>query len=456
MDFKITPRADERISERNLRISPLECGPASPLSNSAGPLVDTRNRDLRDLRISVTDRCNFRCTYCMPRNVFNDKYQFLPHDEVLTFEEIVRLAKIFRGHGVEKIRLTGGEPLLRHGIERLVEMLARALPGVDLTLTTNGSALKAKARALKAAGLTRVTVSLDSMDGATFKAMNDADFPVAKVLEAIDMAAAEGFSPVKINMVVKRGVNDGHVVDMARYFKGSGNIVRFIEFMDVGATNGWKMDDVIPGAEVVKRIHEVFPCEPVDPNYSGEVARRWRYQDGAGEFGVISSVTEVFCGSCSRVRLSPDGAIYTCLFARKGYDLKSMMRTGKSDEEIHNAIAAIWLHRDDNYSEIRTAETAKQQKVEMSFIGAERVRISNLWWFTNPASSTVNCNTCLVVCSYSGGGASQYLTKKYGFGTMAVVGTAPMKITAQEEYGLRCILQLASVPVGDPLSGAES
>jgi cyclic pyranopterin phosphate synthase len=369
MDFKITPRADERISERNLRISPLECGPASSLSDSAGPLVDTRNRGLRDLRISVTDRCNFRCTYCMPRNVFNDKYQFLPHDEVLTFEEIVRLAKIFRGHGVEKIRLTGGEPLLRHGIERLVEMLARALPGVDLTLTTNGSALKAKARALKAAGLTRVTVSLDSMDDATFKAMNDADFPVAKVLEAIDMAAAEGLSPVKINMVVKRGVNDRHVVDMARYFKGSGNIVRFIEFMDVGATNGWKMDDVIPGAEVVKRIHEVFPCEPVDPNYSGEVARRWRYQDGAGEFGVISSVTEAFCGACTRVRLSTDGAIYTCLFARKGYDLKSMMRTGKSDEEIHNAIAAIWLHRDDNYSEIRTAETAKQQKVEMSFIG---------------------------------------------------------------------------------------
>jgi len=216
MDFKITPRADERISERNLRISPLECGPASPLSDSAGPLVDTRHRGLRDLRISVTDRCNFRCTYCMPRNVFNEKYQFLPHDEVLTFEEIVRLAKIFRGHGVEKIRLTGGEPLLRHGIERLVEMLARALPGVDLTLTTNGSALKAKARALKAAGLTRVTVSLDSMDDATFKAMNDADFPVAKVLEAIDMAAAEGLSPVKINMVVKRGVNDRHVVDMAR------------------------------------------------------------------------------------------------------------------------------------------------------------------------------------------------------------------------------------------------
>jgi GTP 3',8-cyclase len=362
MDFKITPRPDERISERNLRIPPLERDPA-------GPLVDTRCRGLRDLRISITDRCNFRCTYCMPRNVFNRKYQFLPHDEVLTFEEIVRLAKIFRGHGMEKIRLTGGEPLLRRGIEKLVEMLARELPGVDLTLTTNGSTLKAKARALKAAGLTRITVSLDSLDDATFKAMNDADFPVAKVLEAIDVAAAEGLTPVKINMVVKRGVNDRHVVDMARYFKGSGNIVRFIEFMDVGATNGWKMDDVIPSAEVVKHIHEVFPCEPADPNYFGEVARRWRYQDGGGEFGVISSVTEAFCGSCTRARLSTDGAIYTCLFARKGYDLKSMVRTGKSDEEIHSAIAAIWQHRDDNYSEIRSAETAKQQKVEMSFIG---------------------------------------------------------------------------------------
>lgn len=261
MDFKITPRPDERISERNLRIPPLERDPA-------GPLVDTRCRGLRDLRISVTDRCNFRCTYCMPRNVFNRKYQFLPHDEVLTFEEIVRLAKIFRGHGMEKIRLTGGEPLLRRGIEKLVEMLARELPGVDLTLTTNGSTLKAKARALKAAGLTRITVSLDSLDDATFKAMNDADFPVAKVLEAIDVAAAEGLTPVKINMVVKRGVNDRHVVDMARYFKGSGNIVRFIEFMDVGATNGWKMDDVIPSAEVVKHIHEVFPCEPADPTTS--------------------------------------------------------------------------------------------------------------------------------------------------------------------------------------------
>ena len=356
------PLTDERTIVRTLRIPPLD-------SEVSGSLVDTRRRGLYDLRISVTDRCNFRCSYCMPKEVFGDNYQFLAHDEVLTFEEIVRMAKIFRGHGVEKIRLTGGEPLLRKEIELLVEMLSRELPGAVLTLTTNGSALKAKARALKAAGLTRITVSLDSLDDATFRAMNNADYPVSKVLEAIDEAMIAGFAPVKINMVVKRGVNDGHIVDMARHFKGSGNIVRFIEFMDVGASNGWKMDDVIPSAEVVRRIHEVFPCEPANPNYSGEVAKRWRYKDGSGEFGVISSVTEAFCGTCSRARLSTDGAIYTCLFAEKGYDLKTMLRSGKSDAEIHDAIAAIWQHREDRYSEIRTAETAKQQKVEMSFIG---------------------------------------------------------------------------------------
>ena len=268
------------LESRNLPVPAL-------LRTAVGAQHDTRLRGLRDLRISVTDRCNFRCTYCMPKEVFDANYQFLPHDEVLSFEEIVRLAKIFRGHGIEKIRLTGGEPLLRKGIEQLVEMLAGALPGVDLTLTTNGSALKAKARALKAAGLTRITVSLDSLDDATFRAMNDADFPVAKVLEAIDVAAAEGLAPVKINMVVKRGVNDQHIVDMARYFRGTGNIVRFIEFMDVGATNGWKMDDVIPSAEVVRRINQEFPCEPVNPNHRGEVAKRWRYKDNAGEFGTL-------------------------------------------------------------------------------------------------------------------------------------------------------------------------
>ena len=338
----------------------------------ARTLADTRGRRLRDLRISVTDRCNFRCTYCMPKEVFDANYQFLPHAELLTFEEIVRVAKISHGLGVEKIRLTGGEPLLRKGIERLVEMLAKELPGIDLTLTTNGSALKAKAQSLKDAGLKRVTVSLDSLDDATFRAMNDADFPVAKVLEAIDAASAVGLGPIKINTVVKRGVNDHQIVDIARYFKGSGHIVRFIEFMDVGATNGWCMDDVIASAEVVRRISAEFPLVVVDANYQGEVAERWRYADGAGEIGVIASVTQAFCGSCTRARLSTDGQIFTCLFAEKGFDIKSLLRGGNqkgADSIIRNALAAIWQHRSDQYSEIRTAESAKARKVEMSFIG---------------------------------------------------------------------------------------
>ena len=348
---------------RGLAIPPLSRDPSS------GPLADTRGRGLRDLRISVTDRCNFRCTYCMPRDVFDADYPFLPHAELLTFEEIVRVARVFRGHGIAKIRLTGGEPLLRRGIEDLVAMLSQAMPDVDLTLTTNGSALKRKARALYAAGLRRVTVSLDSLDDATFRAMNDADFPVAKVLEAIDAAAAEGLAPVKINMVVKRGTNDHQVVDMARHFRGTGHIVRFIEFMDVGATNGWRMDDVVASAEVVRRIDEAFPCEPTNPNHFGEVAKRWRYKDGGGEFGIISSVTQAFCSSCNRARLSTDGSLYTCLFADEGYDLKSIIRGGGSDEDLSRAIAAVWQRREDRYSEIRTAETARLRKVEMSFIG---------------------------------------------------------------------------------------
>ncbi len=351
---------------RSLRI------PALIGTPTAATLTDTRRRRLRDLRISVTDRCNFRCTYCMPKEVFDADYQFLPHAELLTFEEIVRVAKISQSLGVEKIRLTGGEPLLRKGIERLIEMLARELPGMDLTLTTNGTALKAKARSLKDAGLKRVTVSLDSLDDTTFRAMNDVDFPVAKVLEAIDAAAAVGLGPIKINMVVKRGVNDSQIVDMARHFKGSGHIVRFIEFMDVGATNGWCMDDVIPSAEVVRRISAAFPLEVADANYQGEVAARWRYVDGSGEIGVIASVTEAFCASCTRARLSTDGQIFTCLFAEKGYDLKRLLRSEQqksADLAIHNALAAIWQHRTDGYSEIRTAETAKARKVEMSFIG---------------------------------------------------------------------------------------
>jgi cyclic pyranopterin phosphate synthase len=335
----------------------------------ATPLADTRARALRDLRISVTDRCNFRCTYCMPKEVFDAHYEFLPHAEVLSFEEIVRMATIMHGMGTKKIRLTGGEPLLRKDIERLVAMLRDALPGIDLTLTTNGSALRAKARALKEAGLDRITVSLDSLDDATFRAMNDADFPVAKVLEGIDAAAAVGLAPIKVNMVVRRGVNDHQVIDMARHFRGTGHVVRFIEFMDVGSTNGWRMEEVVPSAEIVHGISRQFPVEPIDSNYSGEVAARWRYRDGSGEFGVISSVTHAFCSTCTRARLSTDGQLFTCLFAQRGYDLKAMMRAGGTDTEIAGAVAAIWQRRDDRYSEIRTAETTQARKVEMSYIG---------------------------------------------------------------------------------------
>ncbi|HET7402285.1 MAG TPA: GTP 3',8-cyclase MoaA [Usitatibacter sp.] len=346
---------------------PLAIPAARPLAGSA--LADPRGRTLRDLRISVTDRCNFRCVYCMPREVFDSNYEFLPHAALLTFEEIVRAAKVFHGLGVGKIRLTGGEPLLRRDIEKLVAMLREALPSVDLTLTTNGSALKAKARALAAAGLDRITVSLDSLDEATFRAMNDADFPVARVLEGIEAAAAAGLAPVKVNMVVKRGMNDHQVVDMARRFRGSGHIVRFIEFMDVGSTNGWRMDDVIPSAEVVRRIDAAFPLEAAEANYTGEVAERWRYRDGSGEIGVISSVTQAFCATCTRARLSTDGHLFTCLFAQRGYDLKSMLRGDTSDEDIASAITGIWQGRADRYSEIRTAETPRAPKVEMSFIG---------------------------------------------------------------------------------------
>jgi cyclic pyranopterin phosphate synthase len=332
-----------------------------------GALADTRGRPLRDLRISVTDRCNFRCVYCMPREVFDADHKFLPHSAILTFEEIARLARIFVGLGVRKLRLTGGEPLVRRGVDRLVAMLAPL--GADLTLTTNGSLLARQARALKDAGLHRITVSLDSLDEATFRAINDADYPVADVLNAIDVATATGFAPIKVNMVVKRGVNDGEIVAMARRFRGTGHIVRFIEYMDVGSTNGWRMDEVVPSAEVVRRIGEVFPLEPAEANYAGEVAERWRYRDGSGEIGVISSVTQAFCATCNRLRLSTEGSLFTCLFAQSGHDLKSLLRGGASDDEIVNEIAAVWRARGDRYSEIRTAETAKQRKVEMSYIG---------------------------------------------------------------------------------------
>jgi cyclic pyranopterin phosphate synthase len=340
---------------------------ASAPAFAGGRLADTRGRPMRDLRISVTDRCNFRCVYCMPREVFDSSYRFLPHSAILSFEEISRLARIFTGLGVQKIRLTGGEPLVRRDLSRLVAMLA-GLPA-EITLTTNGSLLAKHAAALKQAGLHRVTVSLDSLDDAVFRRMNDADFPVSRVLEAIDAAAQAGLAPVKINMVVKRGVNDGQILAMAERWRGSGHILRFIEYMDVGSSNGWRMDEVVPAAEVVQRIAARWPLEAIDANYPGEVAERWRYADGAGEIGVIASVTQAFCASCNRMRLSTEGSLFTCLFARAGHDLKGLLRGGASDEEIRDQIAAVWQGRDDRYSEIRTAETAKQRKVEMSYIG---------------------------------------------------------------------------------------
>jgi GTP 3',8-cyclase len=333
---------------------------------SGGKLADTRARPMRDLRISVTDRCNFRCVYCMPREMFGADHPFLPYSAILSFEEVTRLARIFVGLGVQKIRLTGGEPLVRRDLHRLVAMLAEL--DVEITLTTNGSLLAKQVDALKAAGLDRVTVSLDSLDDATFKAMNDADFPVAKVVAAIDAAAAAGL-PVKINTVVKRGINDQDIESMAERWRGSGHVVRFIEFMDVGSSNGWRMDDVVPSAEVVRRISARWPLEPVGANYPGEVAERWRYVDGAGEIGVISSVTQAFCSSCNRMRLSTEGSLFTCLFAESGHDLKALLRGGATDEQIRNEIAAVWQRRDDRYSEIRTEATAKQRKVEMSYIG---------------------------------------------------------------------------------------
>jgi cyclic pyranopterin phosphate synthase len=349
------------------KVIPIHPGHAPAAAYEGQNLADTRARAMRDLRISVTDRCNFRCVYCMPREVFDSSYRFLPHEAILSFEEIARLARVFVGLGVSKIRLTGGEPLVRRHLHRLVGMLSEL--DAELTLTTNGSLLAKQADELRKAGLDRVTVSLDSLDDATFRAMNDADFPVAKVIEGIEAAAAVGLGPVKINMVVKRGVNDRAIVQMAERWRGSGHIVRFIEYMDVGSTNGWRMDDVVPSAEVVRRISERWPLEAIDPNYPGEVAERWRYVDGAGEIGVISSVTQAFCSSCTRMRLSTEGSLYTCLFAHSGHDLKRLLRAGGSDDVLRNEVAAVWQRRTDRYSEIRTAETAKARKVEMSYIG---------------------------------------------------------------------------------------
>ena len=331
------------------------------------PVEDTLRRPLRDLRVSITDRCNFRCVYCMPKEVYGRDYEFMPRAELLTFEEIARLARIFAGLGVEKIRLTGGEPLIRRDVERLVEMLA-AIPGLDLTLTTNGAVLAQKAQSLKDAGLKRITVSLDSLDDDVFRAMNDVDFPVGRVLGGIEAAAAAGL-PVKVNVVVKRSVNDESVLPMARHFRGSGHVVRFIEYMDVGHTNGWRLDDVVPAAEILSSIRSELPLEPLPPRYPGEVAERYRYLDGSGEIGVIASVTRPFCGACTRARLSADGSLYTCLFATTGHDLRELVRGPGGDEEIAAAVSAIWRVREDRYSELRSAATRDLPKVEMSYIG---------------------------------------------------------------------------------------
>ena len=331
-------------------------------------LADTRGRPLRDLRISVTDRCNFRCTYCMPKEVFGRQYQFLERADLLSFGEIHRLVRIFRDHGVQKIRITGGEPLVRRKLDRLVEMLAY-WSDLDLTLTTNGSLLKQQAQSLRTAGLKRITVSLDSLDDSVFKAMNDVDFPVARVLEGIDEAAAVGLGPIKINMVVKRGVNDDSVLPMARFFRERGHTLRFIEFMDVGVTNRWRMEQVVPSRELVQIIDRVLPIEPVEPAYRGEVAERWRYSDGSGEVGFISSVTHAFCRDCTRARLSAEGQLYTCLFAANGTDLRALLRRDASDDEISQLVDRVWSGRADRYSEIRSAETEQVRKVEMSYIG---------------------------------------------------------------------------------------
>lgn len=373
MTDKVIPLADHRYAASVPRI------PAT-LAAPTGLVGDRLGRPLRDLRISVTDRCNFRCSYCMPKEVFDKHYSFLPHASLLSFEEISRLARLFVAHGVHKLRLTGGEPLLRKNLEILIGMLAelRTPDGapLDLTLTTNGSLLARKAQALKDAGLQRITVSLDGLDDAVFRAMNDVDFPVAEVLAGIEEAQRVGLGPIKVNMVVKRGTNDDQILPMARFFRANfcgAVVLRFIEYMDVGATNGWRMDEVLPSAQVVDRIARELPLVPLAPTVEGETAERWRYADGAGEIGVISSVTQAFCRDCNRARLSTEGKLFLCLFANHGHDLRALLRGGRSDAEIAAAIGAIWQGRDDRYSELRGAQAAEagsgERRVEMHYIG---------------------------------------------------------------------------------------
>ncbi len=340
-------------------------------------VIDRLDRPLRDLRISVTDRCNFRCVYCMPRAVFGRDYAFLNRDELLSFEEIERIAAVAAAHGVRKLRLTGGEPLLRRGIEELIARLAalRTPDGkrLELALTTNGSALAVKAQSLKDAGLDRLTVSVDSLDDELFQRMNDVRFPVSRVFDGIDAAHAVGIGPIKLNMVVKRGLNDGEIEAMATRFKDTPYTLRFIEYMDVGTSNGWSLNEVVPSAEIVERINALHPLEPLSPAAPGETAQRWRYRDGTGEIGLISSVTNTFCGTCNRARISTEGKLFTCLFATEGHDLRALLRGGASDEELAAAMASIWGARDDRYSEIRSSLTpelrAARPRIEMSYIG---------------------------------------------------------------------------------------
>jgi len=370
MAERVIPLVDQRLTALRATL------PATPVAAS-GLLADRLGRPLRDLRISVTDRCNFRCSYCMPKEVFDKDYRYLPHASLLSFEEITRVARQFLAHGVHKIRLTGGEPLLRKNLEILVGQLAqlRTVDGQppELTLTTNGSLLARKARVLRDAGLRRVTVSLDGLDDAVFRRMNDVDFPVAEVLEGIAAAREAGLGPVKVNMVVKRGTNEHEILPMARHFRGSGIVLRFIEYMDVGATNGWRMDEVLPSDQVRERIAAEFPLAPLDPAAPGETARRWAYADGAGEVGFISSVTHAFCGDCNRARLSTEGKLYLCLFAHNGHDLRELLRGGASDADLASAIGHIWQGRDDRYSELRGTLAADTgggaRRVEMSYIG---------------------------------------------------------------------------------------
>lgn len=359
----------EKRPDQTESMDPKAAGPTSEREGAAArSLLDRLSRPLADLRISVTDRCNFRCRYCMPKEVFGSDFVFLPRSEILTFEEIVRLARVFHGLGVRKFRLTGGEPLLRADLPVLIEMLV-ALPDAEVALTTNGALLAQQAPALAAAGLGRVTVSLDAVDDEVFHRFNDVRFPVEDVLKGIAAAVAVDLAPIKVNAVIKRGVNDCHLIELAEHFKGSNVILRLIEYMDVGNTNGWRMDDVVSGAEIVERLQALHPMEPVEPNHPGEVAKRWRYKDGEGEIGLITSVTQPFCGDCTRARLSADGRIFTCLFAAEGFDVRQALRDGSDDVALADLVASIWTRRRDRYSELRAQATPENRRVEMSYIG---------------------------------------------------------------------------------------